>query len=425
MRRPEVFIVEDQVRTILDRGPGHREYVVALELDQGEVFHIHVQQPTSPLTGFPCVAVVQVIERPVPGGEALARAQGAFDERFNQHPWWGANHVVVTLVASDEHAISARSYVFDRTGSPTEASTVFVLSRATHVRRSTGVPTCDTLSQCRVAVVGLGTCGSLVASALAKAGVGRFALIDHRRLDRTTVAQHLCGISDLGRFATRAVRDRLFDTNPFLTCDTVEVDVGADFDALRSHVHGCDLLVSTSDSGHLHRRLNALAITARTPVVLGLSRPHVGGDAVLRVRPFKGPCLGCLGCECEQRGVEPRVVQGRSDGPRTDRNASDVNGGTLDEGSFVDASAMTAMVVRLALGELCRDSAGATTPPRADREDDHYLWIDGASGGFAGHPGLGRRTRGQAIVGWLSTGAKRNPACPVCASSKGRQTNEH
>ena len=412
------------MRRILERGQGHREYAVGLELDQGEVYHVHAERPKSPLKGFPCVAVVQVVERPVPGDEALARARQEFDERLNQHPWWGADHLIVILLASDARAISARSYVFDRTGSPTEASTAFVLSRPNQLPRRDGLPRCLSLRERRVGVVGLGTCGSLTAVELAKAGIGNFVLIDHRRLDLTTVPQHLCGISDLGRSATKAVRDRLFDTNPHLTCETIEVDVSDDFDSLQSHLRSCDLLVSASGNGQLQRRVNALALAARTPAVLGLARPAFVGRAVLRVRPFFGPCLACLGkVDGENSRASNRVGRSRSGNLRPDRSEAHGEGGAFDAGPSIDASPMAAMVVQLALSELCRDTEQEATTWRDDTMHDHYVWAERHRRDLAGRSELKRGPRDRALLGWLATGAMRDPDCSLCAGSMRRKAS--
>ena len=419
--QPQVFIVEEQVRSILDCGPGHREYAVGLELDQGEVFHIHVEQPTSPLTGFPCVAVVQVIERTVPSDEAIARARQAFDERLNQHPWWGAHHLVVTLLASDKRSVSARSYVFDKTGSPTEAVTAFVLSRPTPVPRPHGLPRCDALRQRLVAIVGLGTCASSIAVELAKAGVGRFVLIDHRRLDQKIIPQHICGISDLGRSAIKAVRDRLFDTNPRLICDTVDVDVSDGLDAVESHLRRADVLVSTSTNGSLHRRLNAFAIAADTPAILGLARPEVIGDEALRVRPFVGPCLACLarGVDGRHTAGDAQAGQRRSGDLRSDHSESRVRSTVFDTRPSIDASPMAALVVRLVLSELCQATDRDDTTGRDDTMQDHYVWVERHQLDAVPRSTPREGASSTAVLGWHATGAPRDPACRVCSSPMG------
>ena len=63
-------------------------------------------------------------------------------------------------------------------------------------------------------LVGCGSVGSLVALELAKAGVGRFLLIDNDILGYHNLCRHQCGMLDVGRYKTEAVRDRILQINP-------------------------------------------------------------------------------------------------------------------------------------------------------------------------------------------------------------------
>lgn len=80
--------------------------------------------------------------------------------------------------------------------------------------RNTGILESDVMLKTGAILVGCGSVGSLVALELAKAGVGRFMLIDNDILGYHNLCRHQCGLMDVGRYKTEAVRDRILQINP-------------------------------------------------------------------------------------------------------------------------------------------------------------------------------------------------------------------
>lgn len=80
--------------------------------------------------------------------------------------------------------------------------------------RNTGILESDVMLKTGAILVGCGSVGSLVALELAKAGVGRFLLIDNDILGYHNLCRHQCGMLDVGRYKTEAVRDRILQINP-------------------------------------------------------------------------------------------------------------------------------------------------------------------------------------------------------------------
>jgi tRNA A37 threonylcarbamoyladenosine dehydratase len=79
----------------------------------------------------------------------------------------------------------------------------------------------DILSQCRVAVFGLGGVGGMAAEALARSGIGRLLLVDYdvvsiTNLNRQVIALH----SSLGKPKVEVMRDRILDINPEAKVET-------------------------------------------------------------------------------------------------------------------------------------------------------------------------------------------------------------
>ena len=86
--------------------------------------------------------------------------------------------------------------------------------------RNTGILESDIMLSKGAVIIGCGSVGSLVALELARAGVGRFFLIDMDILSYHNICRHQCGILDVGKFKTTALRERILQINP-----TAEVHV--------------------------------------------------------------------------------------------------------------------------------------------------------------------------------------------------------
>ncbi len=74
-------------------------------------------------------------------------------------------------------------------------------------------------SAASVAVCGLGGLGSNVAIALARAGVGKLHLIDFDRVDISNLHRQQYGVSQLGMYKTDAMKQILYEINPY--CEVV------------------------------------------------------------------------------------------------------------------------------------------------------------------------------------------------------------
>lgn len=80
--------------------------------------------------------------------------------------------------------------------------------------RNTGILESDIMLKKGVVLIGCGSVGSLVALELARAGVGRFFLIDMDILGYHNLCRHQCGLQDVGKFKTTAVKERILQINP-------------------------------------------------------------------------------------------------------------------------------------------------------------------------------------------------------------------
>jgi molybdopterin/thiamine biosynthesis adenylyltransferase len=81
--------------------------------------------------------------------------------------------------------------------------------------RNTGILESDIMLEKGAMFIGCGSVGSLFALELAKAGVGRFLLIDSDIFGYHNICRHQCGIYDVGRYKTDALKDRILQVNPY------------------------------------------------------------------------------------------------------------------------------------------------------------------------------------------------------------------
>ncbi len=80
--------------------------------------------------------------------------------------------------------------------------------------RNTGILESDVMLKKGVVIIGCGSVGSLVALELARAGVGRFFLVDMDVLKYHNICRHQCGVQDVGKYKTTAVKERILQINP-------------------------------------------------------------------------------------------------------------------------------------------------------------------------------------------------------------------
>ncbi len=77
------------------------------------------------------------------------------------------------------------------------------------------------LSQCHVALFGLGGVGSYAAEALVRGGIGTLTIVDHDTVAQSNINRQLYALkSTLGKYKTEVAADRLQDINPELKLHT-------------------------------------------------------------------------------------------------------------------------------------------------------------------------------------------------------------
>lgn len=160
--------------------------------------------------------------------------------------------------------------------------------------RLEGVVDRDTLSLKHALVVGLGSGGSTVALELAKAGVGRFTLIDPDHVDLTNLIRHECDDRYVGWNKAEAVADLMRRRNPEVAIDICPSDAFDLGTRLEEIVTSVDLVAACTDGESPKNLLNRLSTMASIPAVYGGVYERASGGEVIRC--FGGAGDACYAC---------------------------------------------------------------------------------------------------------------------------------
>ena len=149
------------------------------------------------------------------------------------------------------------------------------------------------LAAARVAVVGCGALGSVVAMTLARAGVGFLRLIDRDIPELSNLPrQVLFDEADVAAGLPKAVAaaGRLATINSEISIEPVVADLSAANAA--DLLGGCDVIVDGSDNFEARFLVNEVACRRRVPWVHGGA---IGAEGrVLAIGPGRTACLRCL-----------------------------------------------------------------------------------------------------------------------------------
>lgn len=147
------------------------------------------------------------------------------------------------------------------------------------------------LGEKAVVLFGAGSLGSVIGLLLAEAGVGRFSVVDHDRLDAANLSRNACDLRDLGRKKAVAVAE-LIERRMACATPLVQDILSLEDKDLAGIVKGHDLVVATTDSPSAQFVVNEACVGTGTPgLFVGAYERACGGEVIV-VRPG-GTCLFC------------------------------------------------------------------------------------------------------------------------------------
>ena len=221
--------------------------------------------------------------------------------------------------------------------------------------RNTGILESDIMLKKGAVFIGCGSVGSLFALELAKAGVGRFLLIDNDTLEYHNLCRHQCGLYDVGRYKTEALRDRILQVNPYAevvvqnkTVQDVPIDV------LSAFCDGNTIVVGGADNREGDLYASGFARQKGMPFMsIGCWERAFAGEIFYSL-PVGTPDYEDF---VEVTGaMSGRVNQNR----RFYTTEEDLAKAAFEPGISADIDFVTIIAVKLAIDLLNRDEAGYT-----------------------------------------------------------------
>ncbi|MFX1517954.1 MAG: ThiF family adenylyltransferase [Promethearchaeota archaeon] len=165
------------------------------------------------------------------------------------------------------------------------------------------------LSQKKVAIIGMGSGGALLALYLAKSGLKEFIFIDDDYLETHNIIRHICDLDNLGRFKTLAVKDFIEARIPDVQIQTVErkfdLFTRADFDFYYDLLEDVDLIAAVSGEHDVNYAINDFIHSNQLniPIIYAGTFDGVKGGLMFKVDPRNDDyCYHCIYSKPDENG---------------------------------------------------------------------------------------------------------------------------
>jgi len=414
MSTPQVYIPKEHVQEIYSKHKNSQDEVfqgVAFSSDNGDVFHVYTNLPEHPV-GYPCLVSFHFL--PVIPVEAelqllVDKVKSGIDSS-SLHAL--INHILVIFFCINGDAINHWAYIFDRDLNTIQGELKFIPEKSELYSRSNGILETSVLEKSKVGIVGLGSGGSAIAVELAKAGVGKFVLIDFDRLELSNIARHASGIEDLGRYKTKAVKDLIRSKNPYTEVQTDEFDINEDVERAEDLLKDCNLIIAATDNNRSRYNINDISLNHGIVSLFPRALTRAVGGDILKVRPKLGPCLSCFLPKTSEEEVSS-FGQARRQNPAY--VADDDVKSFIQVGLSSDILPITNMTVKLALVELSRGTPSGISSLEDDLIADYYIWANRRDNKFADWPKMEYGAKSLSILRWYGARLSRKDNCVSCS----------
>lgn len=283
--------------------------------------------------------------------------------------------------------------------------------------RVKGMYETDVLSEKSVLIIGVGSGGSVCALDLVKQGVRHLTLVDPDKLELGNISRHICGVSDLGRFKTKAVADLLKNKNPFLEIKTLEIDITETDASFRADlIKAADLVICATDNRKSRLLVNRQCVENNIPCIYGGAFRRAYGGQVLRVIPHKSMCYQCF------VSAMPEIVEDYeiSNSSQVREIAySDTPDIPVEPGLSIDIAPISNMVSKLAMMELLRGEDHTLENLYDDLSPALYLWFNRREPNTQWYKHLTPEmdsVDAMSILRWYGVETQKLDTCPVCGS---------
>jgi molybdopterin/thiamine biosynthesis adenylyltransferase len=279
--------------------------------------------------------------------------------------------------------------------------------------RTKGIIETDALASKKVFIAGLGSGGSKIGLELGNSGVTDFSLMDRDRIEIVNVSRHEAGLSDVGRYKTKFMADKLHDKNPYAEVKTWQEYVsGENIELVSEIVKESDIGICATGDRPSKLIFNRVCVEEKKPCLLaGMFRRAYGGQ-ILFVRPGVSPCYQCFLMHLPDVDQDQEIS---SQAQAEHLSYTDLVV-PIEPGLSTDIAPVSLMVVKLVIQELLK----GTDTTLASLDDDLvaplYFWLNRRESGtqYEKLKPLEFNISGIHILRWYGIEMKRHPKCPVC-----------
>jgi len=212
--------------------------------------------------------------------------------------------------------------------------------------RNTGILESSIMNDKCAFLLGCGSVGSLVALELARAGVGKFVLIDNDIVEYHNLCRHQCSIMDVGNYKVFALERRIKEINPaaqvFCFPKIVEQVGRKIFDDYCKE--GQAILVGCADNRTADVYSNSIAVAYKVPFIsIGFWERAFAGEIFYWLPNSHMPCYKCA------LGDGGDLSQRKSTNKRLYTTQEDLAKVNFEPGISVDINFVTTIGIKLIL----------------------------------------------------------------------------
>lgn len=221
--------------------------------------------------------------------------------------------------------------------------------------RVDGLEPTEALKAKRVAIVGVGSGGSMTAINLAAAGVGTLHLFDKDALSTDNIFRHACDLRHLSRAKVLALKDQIASYDLPASVTTHEQDVVKDAGDLWASMSEVDLVLCATDSILSRRLVNYIAVRSATPLVIAGTFENASIGEIIRVRPGQSACYECTRLALSGAGALLLLHDAEESGSHIPYGTGAESGeeaSAINQGSRADVALVAGLQSRVAITTL-------------------------------------------------------------------------
>lgn len=415
---PLVYIYEDQLRELISSSQPDPISGVSFEWRDEDVYHIFTKQPQVAPTGYPSFAFFKICSSITDFEEAESSFQEISEIFFNEDSILQKNIIGIFLFLSSDR-LEKKAFI-KNTGGITVCELRYIPSKSDLYSRSKGLLETGKLESKTVLIIGLGSFGSQISVELAKAGIGNYDIVDFDRVELSNISRHICGVNELGRLKTKAVKDAILVKNPYASVKTHEVDINLNLEKLRNLILKADLILCLTDNNRSRFNVNEIAYNLNKTVIYGRAITRAEGGDIFIAKGNTGSCYCCL--INEDGGVKfggeeeiSSIKQADSSLPayttRKDKEAA------VQVGLSSDIQPICNMIVKLALVELSKGLNTGISSLEQELTYDYYFWANRREKNYLTFQPFNNSKLQPTILKWFGVKVPSNPDCFICQSN--------